>query len=251
MLGCSHLTVAVDHKPLLKIFADRSLDIPNTRLRNLKEKTLRYKFSIVHIPGFKHKATDALSRCPVGQAPLEPPTLQDDKVDALSEQQPLSSSLLSMQDSLMSLRYKPPRQADTDANLEPTIAAIVNSLSSVTLGRIQEATNSDPFMQMLSSLIEHGMTHVTKSKMPTELQEYHQYRKELWLYDGIIMYRERVVVPYKLRALILDTLHSAHQGVTSMISRAESTVFWPGITAAIANKCTIPAKRPVIPPYRP
>ena len=40
-LGCSDLTVSVDHKPLLKVPSDRSLeDIPNARLRNLKEKTL-------------------------------------------------------------------------------------------------------------------------------------------------------------------------------------------------------------------
>ena len=46
-LGCEDLTVAVDHKPLLKILGDRSLeDLPNTRLRKLKEKTLRYIFKI-------------------------------------------------------------------------------------------------------------------------------------------------------------------------------------------------------------
>ena len=40
VLGCKNLTIAVDHRPLLKIFGDRSLDhICNTRLRNLKEKT--------------------------------------------------------------------------------------------------------------------------------------------------------------------------------------------------------------------
>ncbi len=34
VLGCSNLVVAVDHKPLCKLFGDRSLeDIPNTRLR--------------------------------------------------------------------------------------------------------------------------------------------------------------------------------------------------------------------------
>lgn len=41
VLGCENLIIAVDHKPLLKILGDRSLeDIPNSRLRNLKEKTL-------------------------------------------------------------------------------------------------------------------------------------------------------------------------------------------------------------------
>ena len=39
VLGCNNLTLAVDHKPLLKIFGDRSLDeISNTRLRNLKKR---------------------------------------------------------------------------------------------------------------------------------------------------------------------------------------------------------------------
>ena len=47
VLGCKSLTIAVDHRPLLKIFGDRSLDqISNTRLRNLKEKALRYSFNI-------------------------------------------------------------------------------------------------------------------------------------------------------------------------------------------------------------
>ena len=47
VLGCRDLIVAVDHKPLLKILSDRSLEgIPNNRLRNLKERTLRYQFRI-------------------------------------------------------------------------------------------------------------------------------------------------------------------------------------------------------------
>jgi len=37
VLECCDLIIAVDHKPLLKLFGDRSLeDIPNMRLRNLK-----------------------------------------------------------------------------------------------------------------------------------------------------------------------------------------------------------------------
>ncbi|XP_012943385.2 uncharacterized protein LOC106013107 [Aplysia californica] len=66
-LGCSDLIVAVDHKPLLETFGDRCLDdIPNPRLRNLKEKSLRYRFRIVHIPDLRHAAADAVSHRPVG-----------------------------------------------------------------------------------------------------------------------------------------------------------------------------------------
>ena len=61
VLGCAELIVTVDHKPLLKILGDSTLDqISNTRLRNLKEKTLRYRFKIIHVPGAKHKAADAM-----------------------------------------------------------------------------------------------------------------------------------------------------------------------------------------------
>ena len=68
VLGCEDLIIAVDHKPLLKIFADRALeDIPNPRLRYLKEKSLRYRFRMGHIPGICHRATDCLSRHPIGQ----------------------------------------------------------------------------------------------------------------------------------------------------------------------------------------
>lgn len=69
VIGCPDLIIAVDHKPLLKVFGDRHLDnILNPRLRNLKEKTLRYRFTITHIPGARHCASDALSRYPVGAA---------------------------------------------------------------------------------------------------------------------------------------------------------------------------------------
>ena len=41
VLGCETLVVAVDHKPLLGVLGDKCLeDIENTRLANLKEKTL-------------------------------------------------------------------------------------------------------------------------------------------------------------------------------------------------------------------
>ena len=73
------LFIAVDHQPLLKIFDDRSLDnISNTRLRNLKDKTLRYCFKMDHIPGVKNKAPDTLLRHPTGD--YQPPkmVLHDD-----------------------------------------------------------------------------------------------------------------------------------------------------------------------------
>ena len=55
------------------------------------------------------------------------------------------------------------------------------------------------------------------------------------------MYKDRVVIPKQLRPNVLETLHSAHQGITKMIARAATSVFWPGITRDIEEtrkQCT-------------
>ena len=41
------------------------------------------------------------------------------------------------------------------------------------------------------------------------------------------------MVPLTLRKAILDNLHSAHQGVSAMQSRAQAIVFWPGMSLDI------------------
>ena len=54
------------------------------------------------------------------------------------------------------------------------------------------------------------------------------------------MYQDRVVVPSSLRRTILNNLHAAHQGVSSMQLRAQSIIFWPGMTLDIQevrSKC--------------
>ena len=63
--GCNDLLVITDHKPLTKILGDRMLnEIHNTRLFRLKQRTLPWYFTIVHLPGKSNNAADAMSRHP-------------------------------------------------------------------------------------------------------------------------------------------------------------------------------------------
>ena len=55
------------------------------------------------------------------------------------------------------------------------------------------------------------------------------YRESLNVTDGVILYRDRVVVPPSLRDKVLRILHSEHQGVSSVESLARSIIFWPGM----------------------
>ena len=62
VLGYDNLIIAVDHKPLIKLLGDRSLgDITNSGLKNLKEKTLCYRFNIMYIPDIHNKASNTMS----------------------------------------------------------------------------------------------------------------------------------------------------------------------------------------------
>ena len=130
-------------------------------------------------------------------------------------------------------------------------------VASVTWDLIRLETASDPSMNLLSKWVDQGIPD-TKNSLPIELRQYHQFRHYLTSFDGVIMYKDRILIPPKLRERVLDALHSAHQGVTQMCSRAEASVFWPGMTPAIAERrasceaCNRMApSQPNAPPYPP
>ena len=75
VLGCTNLIIATDHKPLLGVFKSTSLNKWSKRVHDLKEKTYAYRFTVFHVSGAKHKATDAISRKPSGC--VNPPKLMN------------------------------------------------------------------------------------------------------------------------------------------------------------------------------
>ena len=88
--------------------------------------------------------------------------------------------------------------------------------------------------------------------MPPELLPYWNVRNNLYVLDGVVLMNDsvvvpsnlrstvsaseyagcnvRIIVPEKLRAEVVTTLHSAHQGVSGMTERARVGVYWPVIT---------------------
>ena len=101
----------------------------------------------------------------------------------------------------------------------------------------------DRVMQMLSEQISCGFPP-DKKLLRLELREFFQHREVLSQVDGVPLYKDRVVIPAALRGVALETLHSAHQGITGMTERAQHSVWWPGITAKIKEtrqKCSVSA----------
>ena len=250
VLGCMDLIVATDHKPLIHVLNDRSLSgIQNRRLQNLKEKTLSYRFQIVHVPGKKHLGPDAASRFPVGH-----PTrllLPGEPIETDFGNAPLTSELRAM--ILEGLATEEEADVDTEECLQYEASATLMELNSIATGNtahqdyhakhssnvvswaaVRSATAADTTLQSVLQLLVSGFPDDSRT-LPATIRPYSSYSSSLYELDGVLMLSDRIVIPTSLRPDILDLLHAAHQGIDRMKSRAGDTVFWPGIVGDISR----------------
>lgn len=195
--GCPSLIVVTDHEPLIKILGDRTLDeITNDRIFRLKQRTLPWSFKVYHLPGKTNLASDATSRYPSAVIGLM--TVADQVEEAINA----------------AIR--------TDAN----------ETFSINWDQLASETAKDPSLSILLRYVQSGFDGMLPDEAAT-ISEYWRYRDSLYVLDDVLLYQDRVVVPPSLRQTVLSILHSANQGVTAMSSRAQSTVFWPGISKDI------------------
>ena len=262
VLGCDNLIIAVDHKPLLGILGDKSLDdIENPRLENLKEKTLRYRFSIVHVAGVKNKVADAASRFPTCEPDhYEISSLQVNDTERLTRevvratrQNPEKNDLIDSEEV----------EDAVEANVEASVLSIGGSqgqCEAVTFAAVVKESATDNEVKQLVELVRSGIPD-NKEQWPENLANYYRVRNDLSEKDGVLSYRKRVIIPRSLRQEVLNILHAAHQGCSSMEARASQSVWWPNLKKHIENKrascqpCTRSAPSqpslPPIPPPRP
>lgn len=214
ILGCPNLIIATDHKPLLKILGDRQLqDIENLRLLRLKEKTLRFFFRMVYVFGRNNTAAHTASR---------------------HTAQPLRDHSVLHVGTLPVVGASPAQllACDEVSTIAAAHIATIGTARAITLQQVQDETVRDTTMRQLLHLVQEGFPRIYKN-VPPPLRCFSRHRLHLCTADSVVLYKDRVVIPPRLRASVLDNLHSAHQGVASMTLRAEQAVFWPGLTRDI------------------
>ena len=84
-------------------------------------------------------------------------------------------------------------------------------------------------MSLLLTTTEDGLPEF-KHQFPPPIREYHKFRRHLYSSDGVVIYKDRIVISPSLRPTCLAALHAAHQGASAMTAKAEVSIFWPGIT---------------------
>ena len=153
---------------------------------------------MVHIPGIKQRAADGLSRHPVDPADTTNPAEETAAIFKADWPYPdIERSIVTA--------------AVTAFNASP--------ITSVTWDLVRTATASDETLNSLLEIIEVGFPNLS-SDLPEYLQSYFSIRDNLSTVDGVILYKDRVLIPPSLRPNVLSTLHAAHQGTSTMLARA-------------------------------
>ena len=203
--GCDNLVVIIDHKPLVKIFCDRTLDeISNSRLFRLKQRTLPWRFDIKHLPGKTNLAADATSRHPS----------QSGSVNIVSLGAPSFPDFI-------------------ESALMASIRTEAQELSLISWPLLTQETAADASLGHLLKLVEQG-TWNFNSNDPA-LTSLWPNCESTYAQEGVLLYQDHVVVPSSLRRRVLQHLHAAHQGVSTMEQRARTIVYWPGMSKDIRD----------------
>lgn len=154
------------------------------------------------------------------------------------------------------LSRAPRNQYDTHAHtcsmIENEINMYVESVSSnvpITDSRLKsiyDATQNDEEMQTAISLTKNGWPENEKD-LKNKMKNYFSARNELSVVNGLLLYRNRIVIPEGQRIEVLDKLHAGHQGITKCREFAGQCVWWPTINKDITEKVQNWQKLPVLP----
>ena len=96
----------------------------------------------------------------------------------------------------------------------------------------QRSVGCSPKCHQLSRVLSDGFIEHHRACNP-ELAVYWPLRHSLFVENGVVMYNDRAVIPTNLRDSCLSILHSAHQGVSGMESRACSLILLSGMNGTI------------------
>ena len=95
---------------------------------------------------------------------------------------------------------------------------------------------SDEQYQLLATTVKTGFPS-TKHQTPPSIWGYWEVRERFTVNNHIALLDKRIVIPKKFRKQILNNLHTAHQGPSTMQARANKSMYWPGINNHIKTFC--------------
>ena len=190
------IQIETDHKPLVPLLTNKQLDSLPPRILRFRLRMDRFTYTIRHVPGKELYTADTLSRAPL-------PHTGDSK-----EGEDLAELLV-----------------ETVTNHLP--------VSRDRLKVYRQAQHTDP---VCSTLMKYcASSWPERHRLAPGTKPYWPARGELTLGEELLLYNGRIVVPSTMQEETLRKLHHGHQGIQRCRLRANTAVWWPGISRKIED----------------
>ena len=202
VIGLKKFQIETDHKPLLALLQTKRLDELTPRIQRFRMRLMRYTYTVQYTKGKDLHTADALSR-----APLEIEKNEEENKDHLSE-----------------------KEVDLFVNW------VMESLPAST-NKQEEISMKQDIDDTLKTVKEYCLEGWPSfSKKNDKLRRYFSIRHELAVHKGILMYRNRMVIPNSLQKDIINKIHESHLGIVKCRALANESVWWPGISKYIEDE---------------
>ena len=96
-------------------------------------------------------------------------------------------------------------------------------LGTLSWSLITKETALDTSLSHLLNLIKHGDPALAHSH--PSLEPFWPICESVYVQEGVLLYQDRVIIPLSLRRQVLQHLHAAHQGTSTMEQRARAIVY--------------------------
>ena len=168
----NQILLEMDHKPLVPLLTYKHLENLPPRVLRFRLRLMRFDYNIVHVAGKYLHTADLLSRVPQHTSP---------DAQSLSEQE----------------------------DIEYFIQSVTSYLpaSEKCLQVYRQEQSEDPVTKIVVSYCQSKHSSLQK-----DLKPFRPFRGELSLYNGLLLYGSRIVVPVKLRTKTLDKSTMAIKG---------------------------------------
>ena len=209
--------IETDHKPLVPLLGFKHLDTLLPQILRFRLRLARFDYSIGHVPGKSLYTADTLSRAP---------STSDPDVGLQEEAEAMMDTCVTY------LPATPKRRVE-----------------------YQREQAEDRICSLVINYCQKGWPE--KNHIQPDLMPYWKARSDLTVdKNNLLLYRRRMVVPERLQKETLEKVHTGHQGVQRCKLRANTAVWWPGLSHEVENmvkQCSTcakehsPWKEPMIP----
>lgn len=111
-----------------------------------------------------------------------------------------------------------------DTNLDEQLFSIAMEEFSVTWDEVEQETSKDESLKAVISSLH-------SDKWPESLAKFESQKRFLEVSHGVILFKDKMVIPHSLRLKTLQAAHEGHFGMGSMKRILRTSVWWPGINA--------------------